>query len=309
MAIHCDVPGVEVTVHCNNQPLQEFRNPDAHDDDDNAAHPVVTKYIECINDANFVVKLRVSPEYEWGYRNHILSFSVQVDGKWIETPLIRNPHTYEISGLKTRSSTTGSWHLRRFKFKTVETVDDAQKERVERDMKVAKDLGTIKIHVKRKIEAGNYYGPTFDNTVVNPASFELAEKALKGRAVSHGTSYGSKHATPALHYRECHDIKEDGGPILSFKFLYRSRDALKRELIIPRSPPLVVGSLDPAERDRLAGERLEQLRGVKVKREGTIIKREFGESVDLTQDPPTYRATKKARINNKEVDLIDLTDD
>ncbi|KAH8156483.1 hypothetical protein CIB48_g11764 [Xylaria polymorpha] len=95
--------------------------------------------------------------------------------------------------------------------------------------------------------------------------------------------------------------------------MYRSRDALKRELIIPRSPSRspALENLTPAERDRLARERLGELRKMKMKREGgtPTIKREFGEVVDLTKDPPKPRATKKTRLEDgRQVDLIDLTD-
>lgn len=74
-------------------------------------------------------------------------------------------------------------------------VDDAQKERVESDIKAAKGLGTIEIKFTRAIEYGpSYSRPYYD---VKPRDFELAEKSLKGKAVSHGTSYGPTAPCPS----------------------------------------------------------------------------------------------------------------
>lgn len=68
-------------------------------------------------------------------------------------------------------------------------VDDAPKERIEKDLKTAKGLGTIEVKFTRAIEHGPLPARTRDGSSVNLTSFELAEKSLKGKAVSHGTSY------------------------------------------------------------------------------------------------------------------------
>ncbi|KAI3323737.1 hypothetical protein HD806DRAFT_72446 [Xylariaceae sp. AK1471] len=321
MAIHEDVPGLEVTVRCNERPLHELEDPDATDNDDAAASPMACKYIECVDDAEFDVAITVTNDYEWGYRNHVLVATVYVDGKHIRGSVIRSPETQYgvpvtrlVKGQEVvATGYTNLWSLRKFRFATVKTIDDALKERVESDLKIAKSLGTIEIKFTRAIE----YGPTSSRGAsdVKSGNFELAEKSLKGKAVSHGTTYGICEAIAPPRWLDVRDILEDKGPIAIFKFMYRSRDALKRELIIPRSPshsPALEG-LTPAQRDRLARERLEELRNKKVKGEdrNSLIKREFGEVFDLTQDAPAPapRPTKKSRVDGKEVDVIDLTDD
>lgn len=123
-------------------------------------------------------------------------------------------------------------------------VDDAQKERIESDLKVAKTLGTIEVRFSRVIEEG--IGSVRHADALVPRSFELAEKSLKGKAVSHGTSYGAItssllkkkkteltacrygvcQATPAPTFITAHKIKEDNGPILIIRFMYRSRGEL-----------------------------------------------------------------------------------
>ncbi|KAI8634043.1 hypothetical protein F5Y19DRAFT_461548 [Xylariaceae sp. FL1651] len=319
MAILEDVPGIEVTVDCGGRSLHELEDPNAHDDDGAAACPTANKYIECIDDAEFAVIIKVDNGYEWGYRNHVLVATTYVDGQHIRGIVLRSSDTrYESSisrvrGHQVYSSVFNSWSLRRFKFALVKTVDEAQKERVQDDLKTAKNLGTIEVTFTRAIEHGPSSRPYRDNSDAKSGDFELAEKSLKGKAVSHGTSYGSSEAIGCPKFIDARDILEDNGPIAVFKFMYRSREALKREFIIPRSPSRspTLDDLTPAERDRLARERLNELRAkVKRENENPLIKREFGEVLDLTQDESPPRATKKSRLQGgTDVDVIDLTDD
>ncbi|TGJ87076.1 hypothetical protein E0Z10_g1697 [Xylaria hypoxylon] len=317
MAINDDVPGLAVTVRCHERPLHELEDPNSHDDDA-VACPTTSKYIECVDDTEFDLSIVVDSTYHWGYRNHILIASTYVDGKHIRGSVIRSRET-DLGGLGIRQikgqevcNSSGLWSVRKFKFAPVKTIDDAQKERVESDLKVAKTLGTIEIKFMRAIEYGP--GTSRHNHSAKSGTFELAEKSLKGKAVSHGTSYGVCEAIPTPSWVDARDIVEDNGPILVFKFMYRSRDALKRELIIPRSPSRspTLENMTSAERDRLARERLNELRDRKVKRENRnpVIKREVGEVVDLTEDPPAPRPTKRSRLQDgREVDVVDLTDD
>ncbi|KAF2963207.1 hypothetical protein GQX73_g10371 [Xylaria multiplex] len=318
MAINDDVPGVEVTVRCHERPLHELEDPNAHDNDDpGASPPTTTKYIECVDNTNFDISIVVDSSYAWGYRDHVLIAATYVDGERIRGSVIRSRET-DFEGLAIRQikgqevcNNAGTWSLRRFKFAPVKTIDDAQKDRVENDLKVAKSLGTIEVKFTRAIE----YGPSTSNRIHNTreGAFELAEKSLKGKAVSHGTSYGVCETIAMPTWVDAREIVDDDGPILVYKFIYRSKDALKRELIIPRSPSRspTLENMTPAERDRLARERLNELREQKIKRENRnpLIKRELGEVLDLTQDPPAPRPVKKSRLGGKEVDVIDLTDD
>ncbi|KAI0532239.1 hypothetical protein GGR58DRAFT_507661 [Xylaria digitata] len=339
MAINDDVPGIEVTVRCHERPLHELDDPNAHDNDDPVACPTTSKYIECVDNTEFDVSIVIDSSYAWGYRNHVLIADTYVDGERIRGSVIRGKET-DFDGLAIRQikgqevcNSSGTWSLRRFKFAPVKTIDDARKDRVESDLKVAKSLGTIEVKFTRAIE----YGPGTSRRIHNAreGTFELAEKSLKGKAVSHGTSYGVCEAISMPTWVDARDIVEDNGPILVYKFMYRSKgivnstnletqkvlvllltnsaDALKRELIIPRSPSRspTLENMTSAERDRLARERLNELREQKIKRENRdpLIKRELGEILDLTQDPPAPRPTKKSRLGGKEVYVIDLTDD
>ncbi|KAI1330580.1 hypothetical protein F5Y16DRAFT_362198 [Xylariaceae sp. FL0255] len=324
MAILEDVPGIKVEVCTNGRPLTEFQDPHAQDEDaDLAACPMTSTYIECINNAEFSVDIKVDNTYEWGYRNHVLVATVYVDGKHVRGSVLREGDASHrrITGREVFSEAYGNWNLRRFKFTTVVTVDDAQKERVDNDMKIAKDLGVIEIKFDRAIEYGAALsGRGAEN---GPASFELAEKSLKGKAVSHGTSYGAAEFIATPRWVDARNIPEDHGPIAIFKFMYRSREALKRELIIPRSPARspTLENLTAAQRDALARERLRDIaawrNNVKSEAAGksSIIKREHNEVFDLTQEgdnnkPRDVRPAKKSRLDDgRVVDVIDLTDD
>ncbi|KAI0973017.1 hypothetical protein F4678DRAFT_35141 [Xylaria arbuscula] len=323
MAIHDDVPGIEVTVRCHKRPLPELDDPNAHvdDDDDVSPCPSTTKYIECIDDTEFDVSIAVNSDYPWGYRDHLLAARTYIDGEYVSGEVIHSglikygrPELRTVTGKLVKHHSSGIWSVRKCKFAAVKTIDDARKERVQSDLKIAKDIGTIEIRFKRALDSG--LRPTSYGGAVNlqAGAFELAEKSLKGKAVSHGASYGVCEAIPTPNWISIHELAEDNGPILVFKFIYRSREALKRELIIPRSPSRspTLENLTPAERDRLARERLNELRANKIKSEngGSLIKREFGEVIDLSEDPPAPRPMKKSRLQDgREVDVVDLTDD
>ncbi|KAK7977449.1 hypothetical protein PG996_003503 [Apiospora saccharicola] len=322
MTINEDVPGVHVAVQINGADVTEYAAPDAGDDD--APHPTVTKYIECIDDTKFAIRMGVNGAYEWGYRNHALSLQVYVDGHWVIGKLFRNPAHQGffaspdesiIRGREEINPSTNEWELRNFKFASVTTVDEAQHERVKNDLKIATKLGVIEVRVLRGIIGGEIV--TRPGNIKN-SKFELSEKSLKGKAVSHGTNFEKgTRLEKAPKYSDFQVLPEDNGPIAVFRLIYRSRgytEALKREMIIPRTPPPRsprLAALTDAERDRLARERLEQLNGVKVKPEGGApIKREHGEYYDLTQDAAPRRPSKRTKLHSgEEVDLIDLTDD
>ncbi|KAI0154294.1 hypothetical protein GGR57DRAFT_110433 [Xylariaceae sp. FL1272] len=315
MAILEDVPGLEVEVHCNNRALPEYDDPNANDRDDAGAAPSSMQYIECVDNASFEVHIIVNADYEWGYRNHVLVANTYVDGDRIRGSVIRQSEGLVrrcIKGNEHRDA-MGQWALRKFQFSSVKTVDDGRKERVEKDMGVAQKLGTIEVRFERAIEYGLIgAGRTKDR---NAAGFELSEKSLKGKAISHGTSYGAAEPIFTPSFVDARNLGEDGGPIAVFQFRYQSREALKRELIIPRSPSRspTLEDLTPEEVQRLARERFNQLRNPALKQEeARKIKRERGETLDLTGNPapPVIRPTKKSRLTDgRVVDAIDLTDD
>ncbi|OTB08527.1 hypothetical protein M426DRAFT_317152 [Hypoxylon sp. CI-4A] len=241
MAVLDHVPGIEVTVQVNGRTATEYDPPDIPDDEEEA---IATKYIECIDGANFSIDTRVTWDYDWGYRNHMLKFRYYVDGaytrgKVIDTSKIRNGVASSLSdGRRSYCPRTHQWVHQRYQFSAINTVDDATKERIEHDMETAKDLGCIEVRVTRTIYLGKSSSrpSKHKRNPIENSDLEISEKSLKGKATSHGTSYSHSTRTHAPISIHVEDIEEDGGPIAIYRFYYRSRDALKREMVIPRSP-------------------------------------------------------------------------
>ncbi|KAI0138517.1 hypothetical protein F4776DRAFT_56427 [Hypoxylon sp. NC0597] len=323
MAIIEDVPGISFSIQVAGRDAVEYDDPNATDQESagTANCPTSTRYIECIDGAEFGIKGQVTGDYDWGYRNHCLNSRVRVDGEqligWVlkEEDLVRGLGRKTLEGRKAFCPRTNRWVLQRCQFSAISTVDDSKKDRVERDTKVAKDLGLIEIQVFRCIHLGNTpirHRPSLRGT----RELELAEKSLKGRAMSHGTSFSrTEHIRTPVHC-STRDLDEDHGPIAVFRFYYRSRDALKREMVIPRTPSLSPGpkqeiaNMSRAELERLAQERLNQLRGVgNVKQERKpVVKRERNEIIVL--DDGNARPAKVSRRSLKQEEgVIDLTDD
>lgn len=68
-------------------------------------------------------------------------------------------------------------------------VDDANRKRVAEDLKTAKNLGLIRIVVWRIVIKGDGRPlSSRDNHKFTEGGLSLAEKALKGRAITHGAA-------------------------------------------------------------------------------------------------------------------------
>ena len=128
MAINEDATGLEVTVRTNQQPLQEYECPDAQDNDDPPPSPTMTRYIECVDNAEFDICIQVHPSYVWGYRNHVLVATAYVDGKLIRGFVMRSSdsrygpsNTCLVKGQEVGESYSDAWLLQKFKFSVVKT--------------------------------------------------------------------------------------------------------------------------------------------------------------------------------------------
>ncbi|KAI8962419.1 hypothetical protein F5Y11DRAFT_322987 [Daldinia sp. FL1419] len=322
MAIIRDVPGVEVIVQVAGNDAIEYEDPNASErENESAAFPTSTKYIECIDGAEFVVKMRITEVIQWSNKHDAFEFSIRIDGKPIPGTVLRKGitgrevSTGEKKGVKVYVPQTGAWTRQNFRFSAVDVVDDAKRNRIEEDIETAKDLGLIQVCVYRCLYLG--YTTVRAHVPITSNKFELAEKSLKGKAISHGTSF----SPPGEHVDAPGGIRVkrldgDNHPIAVFNFQYRSRDALKREMVIPRSPSPSPGPngqvarMSRAELERLARERLNQLQGdgdIKNERK-RVIKRELKEVIDLSDE--TERPVKFSRLKTRiPEEVIDLTDD
>ncbi|KAI0181108.1 hypothetical protein GGR52DRAFT_522951 [Hypoxylon sp. FL1284] len=311
MAVLDDVPGIKVVVLVAGNEATEYEDPNHEEAEEHESIPTPTssKYIECISNAEFSIKAYVTRGYEWGYRNHCLSASFYVDGKRLRKH-IHNADSGDrihILGREVYDAATSQWLLQKCKFSAISTVDDAKDERIKKDIQIAKNLGVIEVSFTRciKQEGPLPHRPTA-SAIKGADKIELAEKSLKGRAMSHGTAFSTVKNPRIPKFTHTRSLEEDGGPIATFRFHYRSRDALKQEMVIPRSPSpssTPLAEMPRAELERLARERLDQLRSYEAKEEHKpAIKRELNKTIDLSDENP--RPAKFAR----RAEVIDLTD-
>ncbi|KAK2058786.1 hypothetical protein LY76DRAFT_626263 [Colletotrichum caudatum] len=343
MAIIRDFSGVKVTIQVDGRDATEYDDPDGVENDANRknARWRTSAYVEAKDDAFFCVRYQVDNNHCWEGPKNAIALALYVDGKRIETVLCEaqcflnfNPsYVWEstVEGSRQKSRSSGYDRLNKFKFSKVTTLDDAANDRVKVDTAKSKLLGVIEVFIYPVIITGPSRYSNSDRCYdTQNDNFEIAEKALKGRAVSHGTSFadgGVVSQRPSV----TAEYLNNNNPIAAFTFKYRSRDALHKELIIPRSPnPEPISGLSETEIRRLAMERLHdinasipgsstkrqnadlvqnRLSSPTVKREShrPIIKREYTEILDLTEEP-AKRKWKKIKIEGNRV-AIDLTDD
>lgn len=114
------------------------------------------------------------------------------------------------------------------------TVDDQDSTRVKNDAKAMKNIGEIVVAVFRTVQTEQHFVSPIDYDPItqhNPPA-EVAEKALKGKAISHGVAYGEQRIVTRTGMKS-HDLDGPNNPIGIFVFKYRSRGT--------RSPVLLDG--------------------------------------------------------------------
>ncbi|KAJ2986948.1 hypothetical protein NUW58_g4784 [Xylaria curta] len=299
MAILEDVPGIEVAVQIAGNDAVEY---DANDNDIvNATCPTVTKYVECVDDAEFAIRIATKRDYAWGYKNHRVSYGVYIDGQPVASKNFSHPSQKTVDSKVAFCSQSQQWNGYKLRFSAISTTDDDSKERVARDLALAKHLGEIRVSVKRCTISGRCDSNARRGQRHHTRKFELAEKSMKGEVISHGTAFSPPEKLQSQDRVLTKMLPEDNGPIAVFRFLYRSRDALQKSLIIPRdaSPSSVesFSKLSPADKERLA-------KGKEVKAEAeALLGRKRAKTENLTGSD---KGPKRAK---GPVQIIDLTID
>lgn len=129
MAVLEGLPGVKVTVQINGRDLAEYDDPNAseHEPARAGAYHTSTKYIECVDDAEFSMKALASKEYKWGYKGHCLSMDFYVDGNLVsgrsirEGDLVRGPVETVVYGKRTYCAKEKHWIRRNCRFSAITT--------------------------------------------------------------------------------------------------------------------------------------------------------------------------------------------
>ncbi|KUJ24531.1 uncharacterized protein LY89DRAFT_776627 [Mollisia scopiformis] len=271
MAILSGCPGVEVCVQSVDdggaQDLQEY------DDDGGWTYRKyshlpegqrISKYVESKAGAQF--RIRIILKNPFRLTSQSVTFKASVDGHGIAQASCTADYFYRASGyymelITARLDRISGTEItsRPLKFNNLKKVDDTDSTRVRQDSRAVIGIGEIVISVFRTLQRDPILPPPlYRSTVYNPIE-EVAEKALKGKAISHGVAYGEQQIV-TRHIKETVDVDGYNNPLGVFIFKYRSMEDLKIELIIPRSPspqpaiaPLNLrGNLPAARRERLA---------------------------------------------------------
>ncbi|KAM0325325.1 hypothetical protein ACHAQA_007310 [Verticillium albo-atrum] len=320
MAIDSAVPGIEAWVEVNGVRATEYQDDDGEQGvNELGARHQLCKYIESADNAVFTVQVDLTSHV---LRNvplpcDTLVTYLFVDGNPIRStcsfvrPMLADPIRIHFEGKHVDSQYPGYINVNKLVFSAVSTVDDADTLRIENDLRTARNIGLIQLRFCVGTNRGpleNYHWP---QQAENHAS-ELAEKSLKGKAISHGTSFAKGQYQPSRGYVNM-EYPYGSTPFAVFNFKYRSRRALQQELVIPRTPTPdpeqhVLEGLSAEEVRRLAAERVRSLgEPSRVKDESrTSVKRERDE-VDLT-GPRVKREWKYTRTESG-ARAVDLTED
>lgn len=203
--------GLEVRVLVNGSLTTEYADNenDAGNDEYDQSTPRSFHYIESVSGAEFSIEVEAKPGaagrwLESGSKR-AFRFYIDIDG---EDSIARG--TSESSRLLdvvpgVKEFHKGCTKLRKFRFSTVHTgafsarpgnhsqdyhnadtckVDDASKQRVAKDIQTAQRLGTMKIRVYQGSYRDLNRPPNSYVTTFGKNGNEIAEKALKGRAIS-----------------------------------------------------------------------------------------------------------------------------
>ncbi|KAG5973638.1 hypothetical protein E4U58_004682 [Claviceps cyperi] len=323
MAIISYFPEIDVRVCISGRPVTEYPSPDQHDDNGNmrsgTGHAAVRThecYIESKSGQNYTVDISVTPELRLPPTKSLIMY-LSVDGEkfrgvftnlksWKGAP---QPFKHSFIGPQYASASPGYMIQDKLTFSPVSTVEESSKTILERDAKIVANLGIIQLEV--------FLGTMLQEqpcTLLSRRSQDealtIVEKAMKGKELSHGTTYS--RGETVLKNTRSHPVR-DLELLAVYKFRYRSYDALQREMILPPRDPAVSGEVSAMTEDEarsLAEQYLRLKREPQVKSEDkkpSISKR----TIDLTEDDDAQGSgrgrVKRPKAIDDGCEVIDLT--
>ncbi|KAI1447396.1 hypothetical protein F5Y02DRAFT_23281 [Annulohypoxylon stygium] len=281
MAIIPQVPGVEVTILINKRAAVEYDDPNASEMGPEK-NSVVKKYIRCEEDALFEIHCKVTKEYDWSsHKSHYLGFDAFIDGYRVGGLIF--PHNLteksdDIISYYQSQDNSGQRVGSRFKFASIDKVDYEDENQHIHDMHRVAIMGTICVQVRQVQFTGAAPLTPLNGAPLN--NLTIGSKALKGKAISHGTQYSAPEKVNPVPMSEYSAVPGDESPNKLYIFLYRSEEALIQEGVLPRPQSLPSPqsgeetehiSLEGLTREQietLARERLREFR-----KTATILKR------------------------------------
>ncbi|KAK5134231.1 hypothetical protein LTR08_006774 [Meristemomyces frigidus] len=319
MAILPGAPGISCTIQVNGEDLPEYDDDDAEEQPAHTA--TTTRYIEAVTGANFEIATRFSRTF--AQRKEGVGIWFYMDGQRIRSIDYKS---HEITNGKPRNMAKasamegGREGVKRFKFAELKISEGQPDKQLLK--KVAK-LGIIEIRYYRV-----RYGPRIKTSTTRVARDHaktkplldddtVAEKTLKGQAISHQAKLGEFEAIRPIKHsgfsQKCIYLQDE--PIATFCFKYRSTAALQSLGVIPRAASPVpleqreVDDLSPEEmRELIKRQRAQQTHEPKevklkaeLKRERTTVEEDTDEgAVEVVEQP------RKKRRGTEVIDLCDI---
>ncbi|KAG5983439.1 hypothetical protein E4U55_008149 [Claviceps digitariae] len=324
MAVLDQIPQIDVSVHINGRPAKEYPPPDQNDDHAPAhPHPDVhihECYIESQSGQTYTVNVSVSPEFNNITIDAVLC-RLSVDGCHINGVVLENSkglvrtRQYCFKGPYSRSATSKRVVNHKLTFSPVTTVEETSSTILKRDAKIVAALGMIVLEISTCKVKG--YDSLQLHRRKEKKAFTIAEKSMKGKELSHGTTFTKGDVMTAVPRRvRIHDEK----PIAKYIFRYRSRSALQSEMILPHDLPIQ----EPSVSNQVLSMTDDEVRALaekylRVKREQQQVKLENNatsrheRTIDLTQDDDDdvvevygHGKVKVLKLENGN-DAVDLT--
>ncbi|KAI0127032.1 hypothetical protein BJ170DRAFT_724735 [Xylariales sp. AK1849] len=264
MAVINEIPGLEVTVEVEGKRLEEYDCPPekaTNSPADEAAsaqasspskpHHII-KYIKAETGANFGITFARHLNFQ--HESDHVAWKIWIDSKFqifSSEPVSRKAYPFSrlIDYTAWRTSMEEEYACYKFKFADLRIVPDGDctQEKIEQDKVAAAGLAVIKVKVFHMlpfvtVRAGHERGL---GAISNAKDVdELAEKSLKGKAVSSYTSYKRSEPTFAWEDNDHNnpnrlvqkELYKDPRcrPFAVFEFRYRSKEGLVNECILPR---------------------------------------------------------------------------
>jgi hypothetical protein len=191
MAINSRVPGVSVEVRVAGERAKEY-DPAEMEQDEASDESLTTCYIESNSGAIFSINYSVDENIQ-DLKDELLIINVKIDGSFVGGTFVTPPKPGNapkhgaISTKATQCPVTSRILEHPLMFTEVEAVETEDRHRISQDKEKAKGLGLINVEVlvgKKGQTRPKVYDKTPDQN-----AFRIAEKAIKGSSVSHGTTY------------------------------------------------------------------------------------------------------------------------
>ncbi|KAL6413742.1 hypothetical protein AUP68_03269 [Ilyonectria robusta] len=192
MAVLPGVPGISVCIRVAGEVAIEYQDPEQQPDSE-SDNPSSHCYIESRGGSEFAIETTVAPEYRLQRGHNSLLVNPIIDGNSTSGNIrglasVRGHVDITVlSSAYTTSDTPNMVNKANFVFVPITTSDDHEN-MYARDLVAAKSLGTIEVKVATAISGVNslYNARRFDKK----ESLNVHEKAMKGRDLRHGLSYG-----------------------------------------------------------------------------------------------------------------------